>query len=371
MKKEIPLIRPLLPKLGEIIPHLEKIWENQWLTNEGEFHNRLEEELKHKLGVPFLSLMSNGTLPLITALHALHLKGEIITTPYSFVGTTHAITWQGLTPVFVDVEPESGCIDPKRIEEAITPATSAILGVHIYGNPCATEEIEDIASRHNLKVIYDAAHTFCVEQNGESILLKGDISTLSFHATKVFNTAEGGALVTSDPEINHRVRDLRNFGIESETDIVCPGINSKMDEIRAALGLANLNYVEQAISSRKKVDETYRELLWDVEGISLFHYREGIKPNFGYFPIFIDEKKFGISRDSLYQALKEKGIYTRRYFYPLISNLDFYRHLPSANPINLPMANKMSETVLCLPCHPALTQEDIYSVSEALKDAKR
>ncbi|MDE7381608.1 MAG: DegT/DnrJ/EryC1/StrS family aminotransferase [Muribaculaceae bacterium] len=371
MGKKVSLLKPLLPSLDEFIPSLHEIWGNQWLTNDGDFHNRLEEELKSFLGVPNLLLMTNGTLPIMTALHALKVRGEVITTPYSFVGTTHAITWQGLKPVFADVEATTGCIDPQRIEDAITPQTEAILAVHIYGQPCDIENIRDIASRHELKVIYDAAHAFGVKKDGKSILNEGDVSTLSFHATKVFNTAEGGALITKDSEICDIVRNLRNFGIESETEVACPGINSKMDELRSALGLANLRHVEETIAARSEVHTLYRNQLADIEGIDLLPIYHDISYNYGYFPIRINEILFGRSRDEVYDELKEKGITTRRYFYPLISNLPFYSGIPSADASNLPEANRWSETVLCLPCHHLLSEEDVYSVSEALKEAKR
>ncbi|MDE6340363.1 MAG: DegT/DnrJ/EryC1/StrS family aminotransferase [Muribaculaceae bacterium] len=358
----ITVTSPLLPDLEELNVLLKEIWERKWITNNGQFHQRLEKELAEYLKVPYLSLFTNGTLPLITALQALRITGEVITTPYSFVATTHSLWWNGIKPVFADVDPSTGNLDPECIEAAITPKTTAIMPVHVYGNPCDTVAIANIAKKYGLKVIYDAAHAFGVEVNGESILNAGDMSTLSFHATKTYNTIEGGALLCHDPETKQRIDYLKNFGFASETEVVAPGINSKMDEIRSAYGLIELKYVDKAIEARRQVTHRYREALKEVEGISFFDEKEGVKYNYSYFPIFIDEKKFGRSRDRLYEDLKEKNILGRRYFYPLISEFSTYKGLPSATRENLPNAHKLADSVLCLPLHHNLTDRDIERV---------
>lgn len=358
----ITVTSPLLPDLEEFHSMLKEIWASKWITNNGDFHQQLEKELAAYLKVPYISLFTNGTLPLITALQALKIKGEVITTPYSFVATTHALWWNDIKPVFVDIDPSNCAIDPARIEEAITPATTAIMPVHCYGNPADTKAIQKIADRHGLKVIYDAAHAFGVEVNGESILNAGDISTLSFHATKVFNTIEGGAMVLHDEETKKYIDYLKNFGFENETSVVTPGINSKMDEIRAAYGLLNLRQVDGAIESRKKVALIYRDALRGVEGITFFEDLPGVRHNYSYFPIFVDSEKFGMSRDELYQTMQETGVFGRRYFYPLICEFSPYRDLPSATRENLPNAYKIADSVLCLPMHPGLTEKDLRRV---------
>ena len=355
----ITVTSPLLPDLDEFHAMLQEIWESRRITNNGTFHRRLEEALAAYLKVPYVSLFTNGTLPLITALQALHISGEVITTPYSFVATTHALWWNDIRPVFVDIEPHTGCIDPERIEAAITPKTTAIMPVHVYGKPCNMDAIQAIADKYGLRVIYDAAHAFGVEVNGESVLNAGDMSTLSFHATKVYNTIEGGAMVMHDAAMKQRIDYLKNFGFKNEVEVVAPGINSKMDEMRAAYGLLNLRQVDDSIAARRRVAMRYREALRNVEGITFWDDMPGVRHNYSYFPIFVDEKRYGCTRDALYFRLKENDILGRRYFYPLISNFSTYRGLPSAAPENLPVATKMANEVICLPMHHALTDDDI------------
>lgn len=360
--KTITVTSPLLPELKEFEKMLEDIWQRKWLTNNGHYHKELEKTLAEYLGVPYLSLFTNGTLPLITALQAMRINGEVITTPYSFVATTHSIWWNNLKPVFVDVEEETGNIDPEKIEAAITPQTTAIMPVHVYGTPCNTKRIQEIADTYGLKVIYDAAHAFGVNVNGKSILENGDMSTLSFHATKVYNTVEGGALICRDEATKKRIDYLKNFGFAGETTVVAPGINSKMDELRAAYGLLNLQQVDQAISKRKHVAELYRAALKDVSGIRFLNDIEGVRHNYSYFPIFITENEYGMSRDALYEKLKSQNILARRYFYPLISNFPVYRGLDSSNPENLPVATKLADQVLCLPMYADLADDDVERI---------
>lgn len=365
---QITVTSPLLPDLQEFSTYLQQIWDSRWITNNGSFHQQLEKALAEYLGVEYLSLFTNGTLPLITALQALGLtQGEVITTPYSFVATTHSIWWNGLTPVFVDVEPTTGNIDPSKIEAAITHNTVAIMPVHVYGQPCDNERIDAIAKKHNLKVIYDAAHAFGVRQDGQSILNWGDISTLSFHATKVYGTIEGGALICHSAEMKYQIDNLKNFGFRGETTIVAPGINGKMDEVRAAFGLLNLKQVDAAIENRHAVAIRYREAIDSIADLSYLPEYQNIRYNYGYFPIFVDEAKYGMSRDALYEKLKSQGILGRRYFYPLISTLNPYREYPSASPANLPIATKMADQVLCLPMHHALTNEDVERIINAIR----
>ena len=358
----ITVTSPLLPDLEEFNKMLRKIWDKKWITNNGDFHKQLEKELAEYLKVPFVSLFTNGTLPLITALQALRITGEVITTPYSFVATTHALWWNGIKPVFVDIDPQTGCIDPNKIEAAITNRTTAIMPVHVYGKPCDTEAIQSIADKYGLKVIYDAAHAFGVEVDGQSVLNAGDMSTLSFHATKVFNTIEGGAMVMHDEATKKRIDYLKNFGFAGETEVVAPGINSKMDEVRSAYGLLNLRQVDDAIEARHQVAIRYREALRDVEGITFWDDMPGVKHNYSYFPIFVDAAKYGMSRDELYFRMKEQGVLGRRYFYPLISTFSTYRGLDSAKPENLPVATKMADEVICLPMHHALSDADIERI---------
>lgn len=379
-ENKITVTSPLLPNLDEFHEMLKEIWDSKWITNNGSFHKQLEKALCDYLKVPYISLFTNGTLPLLTALQALRITGEVITTPYSFVATTHSIWWNGCKPVFVDIDPETGNIDPDKIEAAITPKTTAIMPVHVYGKPCDTKRIKEIADKYGLKVIYDAAHAFGVEVEGESVLNAGNMSTLSFHATKVYNTLEGGALVVHDEQTKKRIDYLKNFGFAGETEVVAPGINSKVDEVRSAYGLLNLRQVDSAIEARKNVARQYVEVLKEVKGISMFPYmlesfgytspvaspsgENGrlVRLNYSYFPIFINAEEYGMTRDELYFKMKEQGVLGRRYFYPLISTFSTYRGLPSAAPENLPMATKMANEVICLPMHHALTDGDIEKI---------
>lgn len=365
-KDIITVTSPLLPNLDEFNELLKDIWNRKWITNNGHYHKELEKVLAEYLKVPYVSLFTNGTLPLITALQALHITGEVITTPYSFVATTHALWWNGIKPVFVDIDPNTGCINPNKIEAAITPRTTAIMAVHVYGKPCDTQAIQDIADKYGLRVIYDAAHAFGVEVNGESILNAGDMSTLSFHATKVYNTVEGGAMIMHDEKTKQRIDYLKNFGFAGETEVVAPGINSKMDEIRSAYGLLNLKQVDVAIEARKKVALQYRKALKDVKGITYWEDQPNIKNNYSYFPIFVNQEDYGMSRDELYFKMKENKVWGRRYFYPLISEFSTYRGLESSNPGNLPVATKMANEVICLPMHHALSGDDIKRILDCI-----
>lgn len=362
----ITVTSPLLPNLDDFNEMLKQIWASKWITNNGSFHKQLEKELAAYLKVPYISLFTNGTLPLITALQALRITGEVITTPYSFVATTHALWWNGIKPVFVDIDPTTGNINPDKIEAAITPKTTAIMPVHVYGKPCDTKRIQEIADQYGLKVIYDAAHAFGVEVNGESILNAGDLSTLSFHATKVYNTVEGGAMVMHDEKMKKRIDYLKNFGFANETTVVGPGINSKMDEVRSAYGLLNLKQVDAAIEARHQVAIKYREVLRNIEGVTFFDDIPGVRHNYSYFPIFIDAKKYGMTRDELYFKMKEQNVLGRRYFYPLISEFSTYRGLESAKPENLPEAHKMADSVICLPMHHALSNDDIQRILDSI-----
>lgn len=378
-KNTITVTSPLLPNLDDFTAELKKIWDSKWITNNGSYHKQLEAALAEYLKVPYVSLFTNGTLPLMTALQALRITGEVITTPYSFVATTHSIWWNGCKPVFVDIDPATGDMDPNKIEAAITPRTTAIMPVHVYGKPCDTKAIQDIADKYGLKVIYDAAHAFGVEVPAEEygleaydgkglagILNAGDMSTLSFHATKVYNTIEGGALITHDEKTKKRIDYLKNFGIADEVTVVGPGINSKMDEMRSAYGLLNLKQVDAAIEARHQVAIKYREALRPVEGITFFDDMPGVKHNYSYFPIFIDAEKYGMTRDDLYFKMKSANVLGRRYFYPLISEFSTYRGLESAAPENLPNAHKMADSVICLPMHHLLSEEDIQRVLDCI-----
>ena len=365
--EQITVTSPLLPDLQEFNALLQQIWNKKWITNNGDFHKQLEKELAEYLGVPYLSLFTNGTLPLITALQAMRITGEVITTPYSFVATTHSLWWNGIKPVFVDIDPKTGNLNPDKIEAAITPKTTAILPVHVYGTPCDTKRIQEIADTYGLRVLYDAAHAFGVKVDGESVLKAGDMSTLSFHATKVYNTIEGGALVVQDEQTKKRIDYLKNFGFANEVTVVGPGINSKMDEVRAAYGLLNLRQVDQCIEARGRADAFYREALKGVPGISMLEPTPHTRHNFSYFPIFVDEKQYGMSRDALYFKMKEHDVLGRRYFYPLISEFSTYRGLESANPENLPVAHRFANTVICLPMHHDLSAEDLNRVVELIR----
>ena len=360
--KQITVTSPLLPDREEFDLMLKEVWDSKWITNNGQFHKQLEKALCEYLKVPFISLFTNGTLPLLTALQALRITGEVITTPYSFVATTHSIWWNGCKPVFVDIEESTCGLDPEKIEAAITPKTTAIMPVHCYGKPVDMERIQAIADKYGLKVIYDAAHAFGVEVNGKSVLEQGDMATLSFHATKVYNTLEGGALVVHDEQTKKRIDYLKNFGFAGETEVVAPGINSKMDEVRAAYGLLNLMQVDEAIEKRHRVAVQYREALRNVKGIRFFDDMPGVRHNYSYFPIFINAEEYGMTRDELYFKMKEQGIFGRRYFYPLISTFSTYRGLPSAAPENLPVATKIANEVICLPMHHELSKEDVERI---------
>lgn len=363
-QEKITVTSPLLPNLDEFNEMLTEIWASKWVTNNGQFHKQLEKALAEYLKVPYISLFTNGTLPLLTALQALRITGEVITTPYSFVATTHSIWWNGCRPVFVDIEESTCGIDPEKIEAAITPKTTAIMPVHCYGKPVNMDAIQAIADKYGLKVIYDAAHAFGVEVDGESVLNRGDMATLSFHATKVYNTLEGGALVVHDEQTKKRIDYLKNFGFAGETEVVAPGINSKVDEVRAAYGLLNLKQVDAAIAARQKVAQKYREVLRNIPGIRFFDDMPGVRHNYSYFPIFINAEEYGMTRDELYFKMKADGILGRRYFYPLISTFSTYRGLLSAAPENLPVATKIAGEVICLPMHHELSEEDINRVLE-------
>lgn len=365
--KQIQVTSPLLPPLEEFIPYLEDIWKRKWLTNNGYYHQELEKALAEYLGVEYISLFTNGTIPLITALQALRITGEVITTPYSFVATTHSLWWNGIKPVFVDIDFRTGNIDPEKIEAAITPRTTAIMPVHVYGTPCNTDRIQEIANIYGLKVIYDAAHAFGVTVNGESILKEGDMSTLSFHATKTYNTIEGGALICQDSETKKRIDYLKNFGFAGETKVVAPGINGKMDEVRAAYGLLELKYVDTAIDARKRIALAYRECLNDVSGITYLEDIPQIRHNYSYFPIWVNREKYGLSRDELYETLKEHNIFGRRYFYPLISEFSTYKNLESARIENLPVSHSMANNVICLPIYDSLELDYVYFISDIIK----
>ena len=367
LNKPIYVTQPALPDLQEFIPYLEQIWGNKILTNNGPFHQELEKELCKFLGVPYISLFANGTLALVTALQVLRVTGEVITTPYSFVATTHSLWWNNINPVFVDIEPDFCNLDPEKIEAAITPKTTAILPVHVYGNPCKVERIQEIADIYGLKVIYDAAHAFGVNYNGQSICNFGDLSILSFHATKVFNTMEGGAIICHDEATKKRIDYLKNFGFAGETTIMAPGINSKMNEMQAALGLLQLKHFGENDLKRKEIAGIYQKELLNVKGISFLPTPPNSKSNSAYFPIFVSEKEYGISRDQLYDKLKQNGIYGRRYFYPLISEFTMYKSLDSARPENLKTAGKIAEQVICLPIYPSLNLEIINTIAEIIR----
>ncbi|MFH0736064.1 MAG: DegT/DnrJ/EryC1/StrS family aminotransferase [bacterium] len=366
----IYVTQPALPPLEEFVEYLSKIWDNKILTNNGPFHQQFEEELAKYLGVKHISLFSNGTLALITALQALKITGEVITTPFSFVATTHSLWWNNIKPVFADIEPTTFGLDPVKVEAAITPQTTAIMPVHVYGYPCNVEKLKELADTYGLKIIYDAAHAFGVKINKNSILNYGDLSILSFHATKVFNTIEGGAIVCNDEKTKKRIDYLKNFGFAGETTVIEPGINAKMNELQAAYGLLQLKYVDEYIAKRKLLTEKYRELLHKVDGISFLEDFEEITHTYTYFPIFIDEIKFGKTRDFVYEELKKYNIFGRRYFYPLISQFPAYRGLPSAAESNIPNAVKISSQVICLPIYPKLDIENIEQITNIIKQCK-
>ena len=367
MNKKITVTQPFLPPLEEYSPYLQQIWEKKHITNRGPFHEELEEKLCDYLGVKYISLFANGTIALLVAIKSLELKGEIITTPYSFVASSHAIMWNEINPIFIDIKSNICNLNPDLIENAITDNTSAILPVHVYGNPCETKKIKDIVTKHNLQIIYDAAHAFGVKVNGGSIMNFGDLSVLSFHATKVFNTCEGGAIVSHTAEMKKKIDDLKNFGFQDEITVEGIGINGKMNDLQAAMGLLQLKYIDSAIEKRKKITEIYREGLKEVDGIRFLDEMDGVKHNYAYFPVFINEMEYGMSRDEVYEELNNHNIYCRRYFYPLISNFSVYKGLPSALAKNLPVAKQISREVICLPIYPDLDHGDVERVIEILK----
>jgi dTDP-4-amino-4,6-dideoxygalactose transaminase len=364
--KKINVTQPFLPPLEEFNEYLQQIWDSKWLTNGGQFHKELEQKLCEYLGVKYISLFANGTLALITALQTLKITGEVITTPYSFVATTHSLWWNGIKPVFVDIEPDFCNLNPAKIEAAITPKTTAILPVHVYGNPCKVDEIQNIADIYGLKVIYDAAHSFGVKYKNQSILNFGDLSVLSFHATKVFNTFEGGAIICHDEKTKRRIDYLKNFGFADETIVIGTGMNAKMNEVQAAFGLLNLKYLDLALEKRKQITDLYVQELYNCKGIRYLNKSDNTTPNYAYFPIFINQQEFGISRDELYNKLKEHDIHCRRYFYPLISNFQAYRGLPSSNKENLQTAEQLANEVLCLPIYPDLDSQTVLTICKLI-----
>lgn len=366
-KPDIHVTRPLLPPLDEFIPYLQKIWDNQWLTNNGPFHQQFEQALCDYLGVRHIALFVNGTLALVTALQSLRITGEVITTPYSFVATAHSLLWNGIRPVFVDIDPDTLNLDPEKIEAAITKQTTAILPVHCYGHPCASERIQEIADNYGLKVIYDAAHAFGVRCQGESVLNAGDLSVLSFHATKVFNTFEGGAIVCSNAKLKHHIDHLKNFGFVDQVTVAAAGINGKMSEINAAFGLLQLKGIDAALQQRALIDAHYRKQLAGIAGIHCLGDAGETTHNHAYFPIMV-QPDYPLSRDGLYQSLCDSGIHVRRYFYPLISDFPMYRGLPSASPINLPEARKAADRIICLPIFPGLSIDQIDFIAGLIKN---
>ncbi len=370
-REPIYVTRPALPPLDEFVEYLRKIWDTRILTNNGPFHQQFEKELAEYLGVKYLSVFANGTLALVTALQALRITGEVITTPFSFVATTHSLWWNNIKPVFVDIEPEYFNLDPEKIEAAITPQTTAIMPVHVYGNPCKVDAIQRIADTYGLKVIYDAAHAFGVTVDGNSILNYGDLSILSFHATKTFNTIEGGAIICHDEKTKKRIDFLKNFGFADEVTVVEPGINAKMNELQAAYGLVQLKHVDNYISKRKSIAELYRQKLKTVKGIVMLFDIPDVRHSYTYFPVLIDERTHGTSRDSVYEELKKHNIFGRRYFYPLISQFPTYRGLNSAKPQNLPVATRTAEQVICLPIYPDFDTNTIEEICNILKSTQR
>ncbi len=363
----INVTRPSLPPLEEVIPYLEGIWQRGILTNSGPLHQQLEKELADYLGVPFVSLFNNGTIALLTALKALDLKGEVITTPYSFVATAHAVVWNGLTPVFADIDADNLNLSPAAIEAAITAETCAILPVHCYGSPCDTAAIADIARRHNLKVVYDAAHAFAVEDAGGSILRHGDLAVLSLHATKVFNTFEGGAIISHSESMKQRVDALRNFGFDDEVSLMGIGANGKMNELNAAVGLAQLAHIDAALARRTEIASRYRGALAGVPGIRL-PSDQALRHNHSYFPILLDAS-FPLTRDQLHAQMKQAGIFARRYFYPLICDYAPYKNARGADAVN--QARRAADQVLCLPIYPELSDADVSRVLDCIVGAGR
>ncbi|MCU4176719.1 DegT/DnrJ/EryC1/StrS family aminotransferase [Carboxylicivirga sp. N1Y90] len=364
MSKKILVTEPLMPSLDNFNNYLHEIWQNKWLTNNGSFHKRLEKKLADYLDVPNLSLFTNGTLALQTALQVLDIKGEVITTPYTFVATSTSLIWNNVKPVFVDIDPVWCNMDCDKIEEAITENTTAILPVHVYGNPCDNSKIQSIADKHGLKVIYDAAHAFGIKQNGQSILNWGDLSILSFHATKTFSTIEGGAIVCHDKATKKKIDLLKNFGFNGETEVIAAGINGKMNEVQAAYGLAALDIIDSAISQRKKISLLYQKQLAGINGIQMMPNPEGVDHNYSYFPIFVNQDKYGKSRDELYLHLKQNEVFGRRYFYPLLTDFEPFNQHPSDH---LSIAKTMANQVICLPLHHNMKEEQVEYIVSLIK----
>ena len=354
--------QPSLPPLDDFLPYLRAIWESKWLTNSGAFHNQLEAALAEHLGVQHLSLFSSGMDALQTGLSVLDVQGEVITTPFTFAATPHAIHLNGCVPVFCDIDPVTLTMAPELVEGLITDRTTALLPVHVYGNPCDHEQLKAIADKHGLRLLYDAAHAFDVKKDGMSVCAWGDLSVLSFHATKVFSTCEGGAIVTPHAWVKKQVDSFRNFGIENETTIVGPGINGKMDELRAAYGLLNLKHADSTLEKRRKVARYYREHLSSTKGIRVLDELSNVDANYGYFPILVCAEEYGLTRDMLYEQLKSISVFTRRYFYPLVSHVTPYNRHPSAHPDKLPVAEKIAKEVLCLPIYSELGNGDVERV---------
>lgn len=370
-KEPIYVTRPLLPDLARVEDKLKEIWESKWLTNCGPQHELLEAALMEKLKVPYLSLFNNGTTALLIACQSLRLSGDVITTPFTLAATPHVLTWNNIRPIFCDVDSETMNIDADKIEQMITPQTTAILAVHVFGTPCNVKKIQEVADYYGLKVVYDAAHAFGVEINGKGIGNFGDVSAMSFHATKLYHTIEGGALMHNSPHLKKRIDFLKNFGIKNEEEVVMPGINGKMNEIQAAMGLINLEFVEEEREKRRRLIEVYREELADVPGVKLPVVLENVKMNSQYFVIRINEQRFGHSRDFVYDAFKKYNVYTRKYFHPLCSEYTCYRQLPSSNPKNLPIAVQTGKEVLSMPLYGELQENDVRKICGILKELSR
>ena len=364
--KPIFVTRPLLADLNDVQKELEEIWESQWLTNNGAKHQKLEEELKKVLKVSGISVFNNGEIALIVAVQSLRLAGEVITTPFTFPGTPHVLAWNNITPVFCDIDEETMTLDAEKIEGLITSKTTGILAVHVYGMPCNVTKIQEIADRYGLRVVYDAAHAFGAEIDGVGIGTFGDISMFSFHSTKLFHTVEGGALTFNVPHYKPRIDLLKNFGIKNEEEVVMPGINGKMNEVQAAIGLINLGLIDAGREKRRRIVDTYTQHLEDVEGIEVFEIPSNVKRSYQYFVIRISDE-FGCSRDEVYTEFKKYNVFARKYFYPLCSDYSCYRHLPSSNPESLPVAHKVVREVLCLPLYGNLKLDEVERICVMLK----
>lgn len=368
LKKPMYVTQPFLPPLEEYEVYLKDIWQTKHITNNGKYHKELENALCQYLGVKYISLFTNGTLALLTALQALDIKGEVITTPFSFVATAHSLLWNNIKPVFADIEPKYFNLNPEKVEAAITPQTTAIMPVHVYGNPCRVDKFQALAQKHKLKIIYDACHTFGVKINEIPVLNYGDLSVMSFHGTKVYTTFEGGAIVSHDAAMKERIDHLKNFGFAGETTVVGPGINAKMNELQAAMGLLQLKYVDNAVAKRKKIAQYYREHLSDIKGLSFLNDMLGVTHCYSYFPVLIEAEEYGKTRDAVYDELKSHNIYGRRYFYPLITKFPPYKGMPSSSPDNLPVAERVASQVICLPIYPDLPVETVKTVTTILFD---